>query len=241
MKASQIIHRLRNIRIETHNVREAVLSTLGTALAISLLMAFSHWHNPETIPWFLIASLAASTLIVFATPHAPMAQPWSLIMGQILSGLAGLLAWQWVASPWLAATVAVSGSTLLMLILRCRHAPGAATALFIALGGPVVDQLGWQLLWSHLLPSLILLTLVAFVFNFPFSWRRYPINFLSTSPVEQKSNTHQIDTSMEALDHSDLVYASEHLKGYFELSEEEFMELYRSAKEHHLSNVQLNH
>lgn len=221
-----------NVRLETHNIKEALVTTVGTMLSLALLMALSHWLNPETMPWFLMASLAASVLIVFATPHAPMAQPWSLIMGQLLSAIAGLLTWQWVSVPWLAATLAVGASSLAMLMLRCRHAPGAATALFIALGGSTVEAYGWQLVGYHLLPSLMLIVLVATLFNYPFIWRRYPL-MLVKHPDAHSATSQQPVFNSDDLTHKDLVYASEHLKGYFELSEDEFMTIYRAAKVHH--------
>lgn len=223
-------------RIETHSIKEAILTTLGVMLSMALLAALSNWLSPETTPLFLMASLAASMLIVFATPHAPMAQPWSVFMGQILSAIAGLVAWQWVSVPWLAATLAVGASSLAMLILRCRHAPGAATALFIALGGATVDAYGWHLISYHLLPSLILLLLTAALFNYPFIWRRYPLflkNLSEKLPVTSQTNAQASQTC--DLHHDDLVYASEHLSSYFELSEEEFMLIYRMARAHHES------
>ncbi|HQT02810.1 MAG: hypothetical protein B7Z05_00225 [Thiotrichales bacterium 32-46-8] len=222
--------------LESHSIKEALLTTTGIVLSVILLMSLSHWLNPETTPWFLMASLAASILIVFATPHAPMAQPWSLIMGQMLSAIAGLCAWQWVNTPWLAATLAVGASSLAMFLLRCRHAPGAATALFIALGGSTVESYGWLLPVSHLLPSLMLLVLVAVLFNYPFIWRRYPLFLIK--PLKKQPTTLQENAQASAtcdLNHEDLIYASERLKSYFELSEEEFMSIYRTAKAHHES------
>lgn len=220
--------------LESHSIKEALLTTTGIVLSVILLMSLSHWLNPETTPWFLMASLAASILIVFATPHAPMAQPWSLIMGQMLSAIAGLCAWQWVNTPWLAATLAVGASSLAMLLLRCRHAPGAATALFIALGGSAVETYGWQLIGFHLLPNLILLALIATLFNYPFIWRRYPLFLIKRLEIPSSTLQAQLFNASD-LNLEDLVYASEHLKGYFELSENEFMQIYRAAKEHHES------
>lgn len=222
-----------NTRIERRDIWETLLAALGVGCAILILMFTVHWLNPSNIPWFIVASLGSSALIIFTTPHAPMAQPWSVFAGQLLSATSGLLAWHYIHEVWLATAFAVVLASLLMLIFSCRHAPGAATALFIALGGDAITQLNWSLLWLTMLPALIALLAFAFLYNLPFAWRRYPFNFL-----EHKQSSSQPDHSASPTDddinHEDILYAANHLKGYFELSEEDFMDIYRLAKAHHV-------
>jgi CBS-domain-containing membrane protein len=203
-----------------------VLSILGVFLAMNVLIGLMYVLNDQAHPWLLMASMGASAIIVFATPHAPMAQPWAVIMGQMSSAVAGLLSWLWFASPQMAVPFAVAGALLAMLLLNCRHAPGGATALFIALGGLEVQTLGWSLLWLCILPSVLALVWVGVLFNAPFSWRRYPL-WSRAKPVLS-----EIALS-ETINHADIEFASRQLKGYFEMSEAEFAALYQAARRHH--------
>lgn len=224
--------------VEDNHVVELLLSTIGVFIAMVALIGVMSWlDQAANLPWFFVASMGASALILFATPHAPMAQPWSLMMGQLLSAVCGLVAWHLFSNVWVAIPVAVASATFLMLLLRCRHAPGGATALLIAMGGPAVSTLDWQLLWVNMLPSLLTLFIVATVFNAPFKWRRYPA-ILAVKSAESLSPS--VTEPMQGIDHYDLVYASEHLKAYFEISEAEFMEIYQAAKAHHQRKMAIN-
>lgn len=84
----------------------------------------------------LIASMGASAVIVFAIPGSPLAQPWPLVGGQMLSALVGICAAHYLPDISAAAALAVGLSVWLMLLLRCLHPPGAATALAPVLSGP---------------------------------------------------------------------------------------------------------
>lgn len=211
------------LAMETTQPSEMFISTLGVFVAMCAVVLVTQILHDGLYPWFVIASMGASAIILFASPHVAMAQPWSLVGGQMVAAVCGLAAWSIFPEATLAVPVAVAATILAMLILRCRHAPGGATALFIALGGAEVEALGWSLLWVSLLPSVLTLLFVAVVYNLPFSWRRYPY---LPSPKTEVPQTCDIN-------HQDLVYASDKLNGYFEMSEQEFLALYRAAREHH--------
>lgn len=224
--------------VEDNHLLELLLSTLGVFVAMVTLIGVMSWlDKTAALPWLVVASMGASALILFATPHAPMAQPWALIMGQMLSAASGLVAWHLFTNVWVAMPVAVASATFLMLLLQCRHAPGGATALFIAMGGPAISALDWRLLWVNMLPSLLTLLVVATIFNAPFKWRRYPAIFATRNAAP---SVEPVAANTQDIDHYDLVYASEHLKAYFEISETEFMEIYQAAKAHHQSKKALN-
>lgn len=216
--------------LERRDGLEMTLSILGVFLAMNVLIGLMYVLNDSAHPWLLMASMGASAIIVFATPHAPMAQPWAVIMGQMGSAAAGLLSWLWFANPQIAVPFAVAGALLVMLLLNCRHAPGGATALFIALGGLEVQTLGWSLLWLCILPSVLALVWVGVLFNAPFQWRRYPLWIMTKSaPLTTVAPV----LPAESLNHADIEFASQQLKGYFEMSETEFIALYQAARAHH--------
>ncbi len=215
---------------ESSHLSEVLLSVSGVLVAMTVLVLTMGWLSDGVYAWFVIASMGASAIILFATPHAPMAQPWALLAGQMIAGICGLASWTFFSDPMIAVPIAVTSTLFFMLLFKARHAPGGATALFIALGTVEVETLGWSLLWLSLLPSVLILLGTAILFNAPFKWRRYPyVVFNKTQAQPEKRSD---------ITHEDLVYASEKMHGYFEMSEAEFMQLYRAARQHHQKTEQ---
>lgn len=112
--------------------KPALLGTLATVVSLVVLVALGE----ATGHLLMIAPLAATAMIVCSTPALPPAQPRNVVLGQIGSGVLGLVA---VAvfghSLWVAA-VAAGLSVGLMLVLRAVHAPAAATAVLAVLQDP---------------------------------------------------------------------------------------------------------
>lgn len=108
-----------------------------------------------------MASLGASALLVFALPQSPMAQPWAVIAGNTLSVLVG--------ESLLAIPLAVSLSTLGMLVLRCLHPPAAAVSLIVVLG----HGLHYRYVLFPVMVDTILLVLAGAVYG-NLTGKRYP-------------------------------------------------------------------
>lgn len=87
----------------------------------------------------IVASMGASAVILFIIPGSPLAQPWSFSGGHLVSALIGVACAQWLADTVIASACAVSASIFAMLLLRCLHPPGAATALVPILSGGSLD------------------------------------------------------------------------------------------------------
>jgi CBS domain-containing membrane protein len=81
---------------------------------------------------------------------------------------------QWIPHPLLASAVAVAAAIGAMHYLRCIHPPGGATALTAVIGGAPIQALGFGFVLTPVLLNAISIVLVAIVFNYAFSWRRYP-------------------------------------------------------------------
>jgi CBS domain-containing membrane protein len=113
---------------------ERIRGTLGGAIGIaftafiSLLIA----KYAGLSPW-LVAPLGASAVLVFAVPSSPLAQPWSVVGGNTVSAIMGLLAYNLIPDPVMAASVAVGLAIGAMFALRCLHPPGGAMALLVVL------------------------------------------------------------------------------------------------------------
>jgi CBS domain-containing membrane protein len=120
--------------------RERLRILAGALIGIFLTGLLCHLMGgvvPDRLPW-LMAPLGASAVLVFALPAGPMAQPWAVVGGNILSalvGIAGVHGVHLLGFAEVAAALAVGTAIALMMMLRCLHPPGGATALMMVLGG----------------------------------------------------------------------------------------------------------
>lgn len=176
---------------------EALRAGTGAGLALALcglLLLGLHHQVADGVPHglLLIAPLGASAFLLFAVPNSPLAQPWSAIVGNTASALVAITA---VLSglPQLAAiAVAISGSILIMALLRAMHPPGAAVALATVLSTQMVQDLGYGFALAPVLLDTSLLVLMATAWN-RLTGRVYPFR----QPGEP--NTHgTLDPSPQA-------------------------------------------
>jgi len=151
---------------------EQLRSALAAALAVVVVVLLSHWLLAA--PFAVVAAVGASAVLVFAMPASPLGQPWAVLGGYLVSSLAGVGAAQLVASPPLAAALAVGLATFGMLALRCMHPPGGAVAMFAVLGGTQATALGWSYVLMPVLPNALLVIAVALIINNLIPGRRYP-------------------------------------------------------------------
>ena len=113
----------------------------------------------------LVAPIGASAVLLFAVPASPLAQPWAILGGNFVSALAGVTVMQLVASPLLAAGLAVGAAIAAMSLLRCLHPPGGAVALTAVLGGEGIVELGYQFAAMPVFVNSALLAGAAMIFN----------------------------------------------------------------------------
>jgi CBS domain-containing membrane protein len=152
---------------------EQCLATLACLIAIfltaTITQACTGEHNPV-----LLASMGASAVILFATPGSPLAQPWPFVGGQLLSALIGVIAADYVSDLALAGTLAVGFSVIFMLLLRCLHPPGAATALAPVLSAVYLPTPGLEYLIAPVGLNVLLMMIIALVINRLILRREYP-------------------------------------------------------------------
>ncbi len=126
---------------------------------------------------FLIGSFGASSVLIYGVIQSPLAQPRNLIGGHVVSALVGVTVFKLLPDPlWLAASLAVSLSIVLMQITKTLHPPGGATALIAIIGSEHIKSLGYFYVISPVLCGALILLLVALVFNNITSSRSYPAN-----------------------------------------------------------------
>ena len=118
--------------------------------------------NPE-YP-IIVASMGASAIILFFIPNSPLAQPWPFVGGQLCSALIGVSCALNITELASAASVAVGGSIIAMLLLRCLHPPGAATSLAPVMAGDSIISQGYHFVLQPVAINVaIMLFLVIFI------------------------------------------------------------------------------
>jgi CBS domain-containing membrane protein len=137
----------------------AFLGILATGTVSTLWVG-----SPAELP-LLIAPLGASAILLFGVPASPMAQPWSIVGGNLLAAVIGVTAAHWIASPLIAAAVAVAGAFAAMSLCRCVHPPSGAVALTAVLGGPPILSSGYGFVLVPVALNSVLLAAAALLYN----------------------------------------------------------------------------
>jgi CBS domain-containing membrane protein len=162
------------IELNVSSRKDRAIAGIGGFLAILLLIFTSESVLQLPHATALVASMGASAVLLFAVPHGQLSQPWPVVAGHGFSALIGVASARWIGSPALAAACAVGLSIAVMHQLKCIHPPGGATALTAVLGGAPIHELGFDFLWFPVLANTAIILTVAVIFNFAFTWRKYP-------------------------------------------------------------------
>ncbi len=202
---------------------EQAVSGIGGLVAIAGILFVSGPLLHEPAGAIVVASMGASAVLLFGVPHGPLSQPWAVLGGHHISAFIGVSCAMLVPEAILAAGLAVGLSISAMHVMRCIHPPGGATALSAVIGGPEVHSLGYQYMITPVLLNVVVILVVAVLFNYPFRWRRYPLA-LSRSDVEL-----QEAAGPELIDHDRLMKALRKLDTFMDISEQDLLKIYRLA------------
>jgi CBS domain-containing membrane protein len=181
------------------NTRERLRLVMGALIGIFLTGLLCHLVGGAAVsqlPW-LVAPLGASAVLVFAVPASPMAQPWPVVGGNTLSalvGIAGVHGAYLLGSPELAAGLAVATAIALMLMLRCLHPPGGATALMMVLGGTSDPRFAF---YPVMLNSMLLVA-AGIAYNNA-TRRAYPHMQLPLDGRPRPGHSGQLDADLDAV------------------------------------------
>lgn len=210
--------------------REHWISAAGGLIGILAMLWTSHALLGEHAGLFAVASMGASAVLLFAAPHGALSQPWPVLGGHLISAAIGVACAQLVPDPLIAASLAVALAIAAMYATRCLHPPGGATAFFAVMGGEPILALGWHYLFVPVLLNVVLLLIVAVIFNYPFAWRRYPQAWW-----QEACGCDPDDAACEApgekclIPHSALVYALSQIDTFVDVSEEDLQRIYALA------------
>lgn len=100
------------------NLKAGVAAVAGMLLVSQL----ARWTGQP----LLLAPLGATAVLLFAQPSSPLAQPINVMLGYLVGAIVCESAFFLIATPHLAAAVAVGVTVVLMRGLRVTHPPAGA-------------------------------------------------------------------------------------------------------------------
>ncbi len=147
------------------SLKNKLLSVVSSFSAILIMALLTQKLSIGLDYPIIVAPMGASAVILFIIPHSPLAQPWPFFGGQMVSAIIGVACAQWIADTAIASACAVGGSIFAMLLLRCLHPPGAATALAPVLSGDIIDSLGYGFVLMPVGLNASIMLVMAIVIN----------------------------------------------------------------------------
>jgi len=214
---------------------EKLVSAFGGLAGIFAITYISQYFLSQQESAWVVASMGATAVLVFAVPHGPLSQPWAVLGGHMVSAVIGVACARWAPDVLIASALAVALAIGAMHYLRCIHPPGGATALTAVIGGPGLHALGFQYVLTPVLMNTAVILLIAFLFNYAFSWRRYPAS-LAVRPSRKTASHDNQNTELEALDQDDLKAAMQVMNSTIDISGEDLAYIYQLARQNKLSH-----
>ena len=201
---------------------ERLVSAAGGCVAILVILTISSHYLGRGEALLIVPSMGASAVLLFAVPHGALSQPWNVLGGHVISALIGVSCYLLVPHAFVAASLAVGLAIGTMYYLRCIHPPGGATALAAVTGGDSLHALGYRFVLTPVLENVLVILLVAFIFNYFFRWRRYPAWLVPEDKPAAADNKASIN-------HADLVAALAQIDSYIDVSEHDLLRIYELA------------
>ena len=105
-------------------------------------------------------------MLIYGATNSPLAQPRNLVGGHLISAIIGVAIHKLIPGEvWLSSALAVSLSIVMMQITKTLHPPGGATALIANIGSEKIQALGFLYVLSPVLVGVVILLIVALIFN----------------------------------------------------------------------------
>lgn len=153
----------------SHSHTDAFVASVGAFSGIALIyFIMMELALPANSLALLAASTGATALLIFIMPESEFSRPWSVLCGHSVSSFIGVTCFQLLDSNFLSSALSVSFAIFFMHILKCLHPPGGATALLAVIGGEQITSLGYNYLLFPVLLNVLVLILIASIFNYLF-------------------------------------------------------------------------
>jgi CBS domain-containing membrane protein len=157
--------------------KELFWSFLGSFIGIGCIAFTQSFFLSDLENIFLIGSFGATSVLIYGAINSPLAQPRNLIGGHLLSAIVGVSIHLLIPDTiWIAAPLAVSLSIVIMQFSKTLHPPGGATALIAVIGTEKITSLGYLYVLFPVLSGVMILLIVALIFNNLTPERNYPSN-----------------------------------------------------------------
>jgi len=159
------------------DLREHFWTFIGSFAGIAIIGLIHSEHLTLNDNIFIIGSFGASSVLIYGIINSPLAQPRNVIGGHVISAFIGVTIYKLIPNElWLSSALSVSLSIVAMQMTKTLHPPGGATALIANTGSEKIHTLGFLYVFSPVLTGVLILILVAIVFNNATPHRRYPQN-----------------------------------------------------------------
>lgn len=157
------------------DTKEHVLTFLGAFVGIGSIGFLNSKYFVASDNLFLIGSFGASAVLIYGVINSPLAQPRNLIGGHVISAIIGVTIHKLFPNElWLACALSVAFAIVAMQITKTLHPPGGATALIANIGSEKIKNLGYVYVLSPVLTGVLILLVVALIFNNISKTRKYP-------------------------------------------------------------------
>ncbi len=212
-------------QMNSSSFAEKLISGVGGFAAILTILLVNYLLIGDALNsnW-IVASMGASAVLLFAVPQGALSQPWPLVGGHLISALVGVLCFWLIPWPLAAAACSVGMAILAMYLLGCLHPPGGATALAYTLS-PGLQSAGFAYLLVPVGINVLILLLVALLFNQLVPWRYYPAN----RRPEMSRLSSEDAQRLAPISHENLVYALSEIDSFVDIQEQDLLRIYELA------------
>ncbi len=213
------------------NIREKMGAVLSCFVAIFIVAMVTRFFVDTAAFPILVASMGASAVILFIIPSSPLAQPWPFAGGQLCSAVVGVLCAQYIPETAISAACAAGGSVLVMLVLRCLHPPGSATALAPVLVGTPLTSLGFDFVLIPVGTNVMIMLLMSLLINRWIMQRKYP-NYRAPQKNSQDLEVNAV-TLLQTISEDDLSRALNASDTFVDVTPFEIKKLLFQAEKYH--------
>jgi CBS domain-containing membrane protein len=171
-------------------------------------------------------------------PNSPLAQPWPLVGGQLVSTVIGIACAQLVSDMAFASAYAVGGSVLAMLMLRCLHPPGAASALAPVMSGDPITSFGYGFVLMPVGLNVAIMLVLALVINRWLLRHEYPIGIRKSSSRKNSNYGFIVESAQHTgVSEQDLERALRNMDTYMDVTTGDLSKLLTDAQKFSFKRV----
>ncbi len=200
------------------SIKGKLLSVISSFFAIMISAWITQKSGVSASYPIIVASMGASAVILFIMPNSPLAQPWPLVGGHLVSAIIGITCAQLFADTIVASACASGGSVLAMLLLRCLHPPGAATALTPIIAGDPANFMNYSFVLMPVGINVAIMLVMAIVLNRWILHYDYPTNVHQAENKKEKPNNSIQSSMFTAVSEQDLEQALENMDVFMDVS-----------------------